>query len=122
MPEKQYEITSLNQALEETKLMGLHWRVWFLSSMGVFLDGFDLFIIGVALPLIAREFSPSPFMTGLIGAAAVLGSVLGGFLGGRFTDRYGRKALYIVDLAFFIIFGLLTAFSWDVGSLIVFRF
>ncbi len=122
MPEKQNVITSMNQALEETKLGGLHWRVWFLSAMGVFLDGFDLFIIGVALPLISREFSPGPFVTGLIGAAAVLGSIFGGILGGWFTDRYGRKALYLVDLAFFIIFGLLTAFSWDVWSLVVFRF
>lgn len=112
----------MNKALEETRLRGLHWRVWFLSAMGVFLDGFDLFIIGVALPLIEREFSPSPFMTGLIGAAAVLGSIAGGTLGGWFTDRYGRKALYLVDLTFFIVFGLLSAFSWSVWSLITFRF
>ena len=90
--------------------------------MGVFLDGFDLFIIGVAIPLIARDFAPDPFITGLIAAAAVLGSVFGGFLGGRFTDHYGRKKLYIVDLLFFIVFGILSAFSWDVTSLIIFRF
>jgi len=120
-PERDQQL-SMNEALEVTKLSGLHLRVWFLSAMGVFLDGFDLFIIGVALPLIAREFSPTPFMTGMIGAAAVLGSVLGGFLGGRFTDRYGRKALYIVDLGFFIVFGLLSGFAWDIGSLIFFRF
>ena len=121
LPEKDQQL-SMNEALEVTKLSGLHLRVWFLTAMGVFLDGFDLFIIGVALPLIAREFSPMPFMTGMIGAAAVLGSVLGGFLGGRFTDRYGRKALYILDLGFFIVFGLLSGFAWDIGSLIFFRF
>jgi len=119
---QQQERISMNSALEETRLRGLHWRVWWLSAMGVFLDGFDLFIIGVALPLISREFSPDPFITGLIGASAVLGSVLGGFLGGRFTDLYGRKSLYLVDLGFFIVFGLLSALSWDVWSLILFRF
>lgn len=112
----------MNKALEVTRLGSLHWRVWWLSAMGVFLDGFDLFIIGVALPLISREFAPGPFMTGLIGAAAVLGSVLGGFLGGRFTDRYGRKSLYLADLGFFIVFGLFSAFSWDIWSLVFFRF
>lgn len=122
MTERQNQIISMNKALEETRLRGLHWRVWSLSAMGVFLDGFDLFIIGVALPLIQREFSPSPFMTGLIGAAAVLGSIAGGTLGGWLTDRYGRKALYLVDLIFFIVFGLLSAISWDIGSLIAFRF
>ncbi|HVY54867.1 MAG TPA: MFS transporter, partial [Thermodesulfobacteriota bacterium] len=112
----------MSKALEETRLRGLHWRVWFLSAMGVFLDGFDLFIIGVALPLIQREFSPDTLITGLIGAAAVLGSIAGGSLGGWFTDCYGRKALYLVDLTFFIIFGLLSAISWSVWSLILFRF
>jgi MFS family permease len=105
MSEKQNEIMTMNKALEETKLRGLHWRVWFLSATGVFLDGFDLFIIGVSLPPIHREFSPAPFMTGLIGSAAVLGSIAGGTLGGWLTDRYGRKALYLIDLTFFIIFG-----------------
>jgi len=75
---------SMTRALEEAKLGGLHWRVFLLSAMGVFLDGFDLFIIGIALPLIAREFAPGPIEIGLIGSAAVLGSVLGGFVGGKF--------------------------------------
>jgi hypothetical protein len=30
----------------------MHWKIWWLSAMGVFLDGFDLFIIAVALPII----------------------------------------------------------------------
>lgn len=119
--EKQTNL-SLNSALEETKLRGLHWRVFFLSAMGVFLDGFDLFIIGIALPLIIREFAPGPFEIGFIGAAAVLGSVFGGFLGGKFIDHFGRKSLYIIDMVFFVLFGLMSAFSWDIWSLIGFRF
>jgi len=63
---------SINEALNEAQLGSLHWRVWFLSSMGVFLDGFDLFIIGIALPLIVREFNPGPIQIGFIGSAAVL--------------------------------------------------
>jgi len=113
---------SMNEALNEAQLGSLHWRVWFLSSMGVFLDGFDLFIIGIALPLIVREFNPGPVGIGFIGAAAVLGSVLGGFLGGKFIDHYGRKSLYIVDMVFSLAFGLMSAFSWNVWSLIAFRF
>jgi len=113
---------SMTRALEEAKLGGLHWRVFLLSAMGVFLDGFDLFIIGIALPLIAREFAPGPIEIGLIGSAAVLGSVLGGFVGGKFIDQFGRKSLYIVDMIFFVTFGILSAFSWGIWSLIAFRF
>jgi len=38
------------------------------------------------------------FWKGLIAASALIGVFLGGFLGGWFTDRYGRKVLYILDL------------------------
>ncbi|MBN2734667.1 MAG: MFS transporter [Methanomicrobiaceae archaeon] len=100
----------------------LHWKIWLLSSMGIFLDGFDLFIISIALPLIIAQFSPSPVMTGAIAAAAVLGSVFGAAFGGKLTDMWGRKAIYIIDLVFFLLFSVMTALSWDIFSLIAFRF
>ena len=108
--------------LDVAELGSEHWKIWSLSAMGVFLDGFDLFIIGVALPLIVKDMKPSPGMEGMIGAAAVLGAMIGAFFGGKLTDRFGRKAIYIVDLAFFIIFSLLTAFAWNPLSLVVLRF
>ena len=37
---------------------------------------FDLFIIAVALPIIAMDMSPSPAVEGLIGAAALIGATL----------------------------------------------
>ncbi len=56
---------------EPPKLSRLQVRVWFLSAMGIFLDGFDLFILGVALPLIARDLGIGPYQQGLPGPAAV---------------------------------------------------
>jgi len=116
------DYSSINRALDDAKFNSTHLRVWFLSAMGVFLDGFDLFIIGVCLPLIVKDLSPSPAMQGLIGAAAVLGAIVGASIGGRFTDRFGRKSLYLIDLCFFILFSLLSSFSWNIASLIAFRF
>jgi len=90
--------------------------------MGIFLDGFDLFIIGVALPLIMKTFSTTPGIIGLIGASAVLGAVAGASIGGTLSDRWGRKALYVLDLSVFIVLSVCSAFSWSVASLIFFRF
>ena len=61
----------------ESALNPLQRRVWFLSGLGVLLDGFDLFIIGVALPLITVQFALGDFDKGMVGAAAVLGAVVG---------------------------------------------
>jgi MFS family permease len=90
--------------------------------MGVFIDGFDLFIMAVALPLISADLNPSAATLGLIGAAALLGAVVGAAVIGRLSDRFGRKILYALDLAFFVVFSVLSALAWDVTSLIVFRF
>ncbi|SMC03406.1 Predicted arabinose efflux permease, MFS family [Sulfobacillus thermosulfidooxidans DSM 9293] len=116
------ESTGFQSALDHAKLKGVHWKVWFLSAMGVFLDGFDLFIIGVALPLIAHQMHVTKTGIGLIGAAAPLGAMIGAFTLGRFTDKLGRKAMYLFDLLFFVVFAGLSALSWNPTSLLVFRF
>ncbi|MCY0881346.1 MAG: MFS transporter, partial [Firmicutes bacterium] len=113
---------SLQNVLDGSRLSRLHWKVWFLSAMGVFLDGFDLFIIGVALPLIAHGMKTSPAELGLIGAAAPLGAMVGAFTLGRVTDKLGRKAMYVVDLLFFVVFAGLSALAWNAASLLLFRF
>lgn len=114
--------THATREMDQSKLTFLHWKVWFLSAMGIFLDGFDLFIIAVALPLIKHQFSATPAMLGLIGAAAPLGCIVGATLFGRFTDRLGRRAILLIDLLFFVVFAGLSALAWSVTSLIVFRF
>ncbi len=108
--------------MDVAKLTPTHWKVWFLSAMGIFLDGFDLFIIAVALPLIVQQFHPSHLMEGLIVAATPLGCILGASVFGRFTDKLGRRVILLLDLLFFVVFAGMSAFSWSVISLIVFRF
>jgi MFS family permease len=112
----------LTKAMDDSKLTLRHWWIWLLAAMGIFLDGFDLFIIAVGLPLIAREFSTSPEMLGLIGAAAPLGCIIGASIFGRFTDKIGRKALLLIDLLFFVIFAGCSAFAPNETWLIFFRF
>jgi MFS family permease len=102
-------------------LTRMQWRVWALSAMGVMLDGFDLFIMGVALPLVARDFGLSSVQQGLVGAAAVIGAIVGALLLGRLADVFGRRALFRIDLVLFIVFAIASALAWDVWSLVVFR-
>ncbi len=110
------------KALDNATLSKAHWKVWFLSAMGIFLDGFDLFIIAVALPFIIHTYHPTPAMAGLVVTAAPIGCIFGASVVGRFTDRLGRKMILLFNLVFFVIFAGLTAFAWDITSLIIFRF
>ncbi|MGC8645636.1 MAG: MFS transporter [Thermoplasmata archaeon] len=103
-------------------------KVTTLSAAGVFLDGYDLFIISVALIFVESQNwlssvpSTRSFQLGLLNSSALLGMFVGALLVGSYADKIGRRTIYIIDLVFFVFFGFLTALSTNVTQLIIFRF
>jgi putative MFS transporter len=88
----------LTLLLDESPLKGIQRWLWMLSTGGTLLDGFVLFALGVAMPLIIPEFHIKPETVGLISSALVLGAVFGAGIGGRLADRLGRKLLMLADM------------------------
>jgi MFS family permease len=97
----------LGEALDDAAASGLHIRFWLLAGLGILLDGFDFFIIGVANPLIAANFSVSAAEKGMLSAAAIVGSVVGAALLGPLGDRIGRSRIFRVDLWLFVVLSVL---------------
>ena len=62
------------------------------------LDGFVIFVLGVAMPLITAQFHLQPDLVGLIGASLVFGAVFGAGFGGPMADHLGRKKLMLADM------------------------
>src|SRR3981189_699047 len=87
----------LTGLLDESPLKPIQRWLWVLSTGGTLLDGFVIFALGVAMPLIIAEFHIRPEVVGLIGAASVLGAVFGEGCGGAVADRIGRKRLMLAD-------------------------
>jgi hypothetical protein len=58
-------------ALSYTPMTAMQWRIWRLAAAGKFFEGLVVFMTGVALPLIAREFAITPARHGVIGAASL---------------------------------------------------
>jgi predicted MFS family arabinose efflux permease len=69
-----------------------------LSTGGTLLDGFVIFVLGVAMPLIIAEFHFTPDVVGLIGASLVFGAVFGAGFGGPMADHLGRRKLMLADM------------------------
>ncbi len=88
----------LTLLLDDSPLKGVQRWLWVLSTGGTLLDGFALFALGVAIPLIIPEFHITPETVGLIGSALVLGAVFGAGIGGRLADRLGRRRLMLADM------------------------
>lgn len=100
----------------------LHKRIWLLAGLGLMLDGFDFFIIGVANPLIAVDLGANAWQKGLISAAAIVGAIFGAACLGPLGDKIGRRRLFKYDLWMFVVFSVACMAAWDTWSLIAFRF
>jgi MFS transporter, putative metabolite transport protein len=90
---------SISKLLDEAPLSREHFWLWLLSSGGTLLDGFSIFALGVAMPLVVRQMGMSAGQVGLVGAAIVFGAIIGAALGGPAADRFGRKKPLLADMA-----------------------
>ena len=62
------------------------------------LDGYAIFVLGVAMPMVIAEFHIQPDVVGVIGASLVFGAVIGAGVGGPMADHLGRKKLMLADM------------------------
>jgi MFS transporter, putative metabolite transport protein len=92
-------------------ITAMQWRIWWLATAGKFFEGFVVFMTGVALPLIGRDFGLTTAQHGMVGAAPLVGILLGAGVLGGLADRYGRKAMFIIEMAIFVAFLALVAAS-----------
>lgn len=110
------------EKLENSDLTRSMWILWILSAGLIALDGFDFFIIGVALPFIEKDFELTPPEIGAVAVAAIIGSLVGSLTLGAITDKIGRQKMLLVDVIIFLISSMGTALAWSAFSLIFFRF
>jgi MFS transporter, putative metabolite:H+ symporter len=96
---------------------------WAYAAVGItyFFIWFDLGTVSVALPaavahLNLSESSLKPPVTWNL-VAYVVGACILGYL----ADRIGRRRAFVLGILILASGGFLTAFSWDLGSLIAFR-
>ena len=85
-------------------MTGMQRRIWSLAAAGKFFEGFVVFMTGVALPLIAREFHIGAAEKGFISAASLAGILLGAVLLGGLSDYFGRKRMFIAEMIIFCAF------------------
>jgi MFS family permease len=112
----------LGESLDGAQFSRLHFRFWLLAALGIMLDGFDFFVIGVASPLLEEDFGLTAAEKGLVTAAAIVGAIFGAGLLGPLADKIGRRRIFRFDLILFIVFSIACVFAWNVWSLIAFRF
>jgi MFS transporter, putative metabolite transport protein len=92
-------------------MSGMQWRIWWLSIAGKFFEGLVVFMTGVALPLLAKDWDLSAAQHGMIGAATLFGILIGASALGALSDYFGRKPMFIFEIGLFTLFLVLIVMS-----------
>jgi MFS family permease len=116
--------TDIPQRLDRLPWGRFHTLV--VAALGItwILDGLEVTVVGA----VAGALKESPVLrlttteVALASSAYLAGAVLGALFFGWLTDRLGRKKLFFITLAVYLLATAATAFSWSFWSFAFFRF
>jgi MFS transporter, AAHS family, 4-hydroxybenzoate transporter len=92
-----------------------------LAALAIIFDGFDIQILGFAIPSLMREWHVARGDFGPVLAIGLAGMAAGGPLFGYCGDRFGRRVTLVWCVAIFGFATVATAFVHGFFGLIVFR-
>ncbi|MFE3587877.1 MFS transporter [Streptomyces niveus] len=103
-----------------------HWMIVIGLGTVWILDGLEVTVVGSIASRLSEDGSGLPIsdaqVTGVAAALYVAGACSGALFFGWLTDRFGRKKLFLVTLAVYLIATALTALSFSVWWFLLFRF
>jgi EmrB/QacA subfamily drug resistance transporter len=94
------------------------WAALFVILAGEVMDLLDALVTTIAGPSIRRSLGGSESMIQWLGAGYTLAMAVGVVTGGRLGDRYGRRRMFLVGAAGFVVASLLSAVSQSPEMLI----
>ena len=97
------------------------WKAVIGSSIGYAMDGFDLLILGFMLTLISGDLGLTTGQAGSLVTWTLVGAVLGGFIFGTLSDKFGRVRVLTWTIVLFAVFTGLCAFAQGYWDLLIYR-
>jgi len=116
--------TDIPARLDRLPWSAWHWRVVIALGVSWLLDGLEVTVVGSLGPALQRPetLGLSASQIGWSASAYIGGAVLGALYFGRLADKLGRKRMFLVTLAVYLVATVLTAFTWDLWSFAFCRF
>src|SRR5882757_105973 len=111
--------TNVLDVLDQRQPTAFYWKLTVLACLGGFLFGYDTSNIGAALNFVPYHLSS--FWTGYLVAGASLGAAAGAICAGPTADRFGRKALLIIDALIYSVGAILSAVAPNAAVLLIAR-
>jgi putative MFS transporter len=110
------------QRLDRLPASSIHRRMAMMIGLGLFFDGFDLYMASGVMPALAAAGWADMHTNALFASAGALGALIGAFFAGWLGDRRGRKFTFQFNLALFGSMSIAAVFAPDMHWLIALRF
>src|SRR4029077_3219887 len=107
--------------LDRLPTSSFHRRILWLIGIGMFFDGFDIYVAGAVLGATLKSGFSTMGQNAQFVSVTFLGMMLGAFFTGFLGDRYGRRFTYQANLAIFGIASIAAAFASSMAALIALR-
>jgi MFS family permease len=116
-------VTNIPQRMDRLPWSNWHWLVVFALGITWLLDGLEVSVVAALGPILTHSttLGLTESEVGLAASAYLTGSVLGALVFSYLTDRQGRKKWFMITLLLYLVATVLTAFAWDLPSLMFFR-
>jgi MFS transporter, putative metabolite:H+ symporter len=108
--------------LDRMPITRLHVIVVVCVGLGIFFDTYEVLLAGTLSTTLEKQFLLTENSVKAVLASAFVGQFLGAILLGRVADRFGRRRMFLVNLAVYSVFSLVGGLSPNVWLLIVARF
>jgi putative MFS transporter len=114
-------IVNAGARLDRLPVSSFHRRVMKLIGIGMFFDGFDVYVAATVLGATLKSGFSTIGQNAQFVSATFFGMMLGSFLTGFLGDRYGRRFTYQANLALFGLASIAAAFAPSMNALILLR-
>lgn len=105
-----------------SKFNRFHRLILFWCVLILVIDGYDLAIVGAALPAIMQDMKIDATSAGIMAGSALFGTMLGAIFLGTLADRIGRPKMVAICVALFSLFTAAAGFTNDPVSFSIMRF
>ncbi|WP_237223802.1 MFS transporter [Rothia nasisuis] len=98
----------LTATLDQLPVTRRHARLLGVTGIGWALDAMDIGLISFVMAALIAHWGITSGQASVLGSIGFLGMAIGATLGGRLSDRFGRRAIFAGTL---LVYGLATGFS-----------
>jgi MFS transporter, AAHS family, benzoate transport protein len=112
----------VHQIADRANFNAFHKLVLLSCALIIIFDGYDLAVVGIALPSLMKSMAVDATSAGFMVSAALFGMMFGNILFGTLADRIGRRKVVVICIALFSVFTAAAGFTSDPITFSVMRF